>query len=1056
MKKQQLLFKLFYAVLLFVGVQVSAQDLTHSYVFENDTVVDVIGGANATMYGDATATDGVLTLSGTGLVDLPAEEINIASYESVTFEAVFTQVADLNVNTILFSFGTVQDGWMGVDYFLYQPTVGYTDTYSAAAITTGEYAEPWYDESYVTGDMIADTLEHYVAITIDATALTYYMDGSLVGTVALADEDNALSALGIDTAFLGGSIYTGDATWEGSISKFNIYSSAMTADQVTTRAQEIFGESLYDPTLKSITSDVGVWYPEFESDETDYEIIVPYGVKSINFDITATNPRASVLMYDLNDGTTFEDGAVTYTGEGIDLGIDVVAMDGITSKTYYIAVLYSDESASAELSEINLSTGSLTTDFDSKTTEYEAYVPYGTESVDVSVVTGATGATVEGDGTVAITDGSGTATIVVTSQDETTTKTYTINFIESTLGVGYEYYIIHEASSLAIGESGNSYNTIRLYNPALADSAQLFHIVESDIAGQYFIQNKLGHYLTNSATYAWDLLMTDVITEDQDSCLFMMDEFEPGRFRMISVARYNTGSSYSYIATDGTSVGGGIYCDKLITNDYGVWNFEFPEDVVDPYDTYLASLEIADVYTYPTTFDKYTSDYYVTVPVGMDAIDISATASDATASVSGAGTFSLDADTGMITITVTATDASYSTEYYIHYQKDVTLTLKHSYTFADGTAKDMVGDADGTIMGGSVIEGAYLADEDGDYIELPGDEIAINTYPSFTVEAYIVDDASTVNESSATMLAAFGDTYNGWLGVDYFFLSAKSRAAITCGDYSTSYDDEDGVTGVDVHDDGYAHHLVGVVTNDSVSLYLDGSYIGSDSITSDNIIRNLSTAKAYLCASLYPGDPTYLGYIYEFNIYAGVMDAQTVYENSQNFPVETSASDATLATAVIGGDTTMIEFSPYTLDYSFKLPEGTTEVPAIEVTATNSNATVVVEPATSIPGVITVTVTSEDEAYTSVYTFTIEGVTAVNTPEIATMKVYPTFSKGSFTIEAEQMIKSISVYDLSGQLVLQKNVNTTRDELSISKAGMYLIRVEGEQNTQMFKVMKTN
>ena len=75
--------------------------------------------------------------------------------------------------------------------------------------------------------------------------------------------------------------------------------------------------------------------------------------------------------------------------------------------------------------------GSIT--FSPETLTYNAVeVPNGTASVEVTFTTAA-GATADktSPATVTINDGAGTISIVVTAEDGTTTKTYTINFVEA-------------------------------------------------------------------------------------------------------------------------------------------------------------------------------------------------------------------------------------------------------------------------------------------------------------------------------------------------------------------------------------------------------------------------------------------------------------------------------------------------------------------------------------------------------------------------------------------------------------------------------------------------
>lgn len=203
-----------------------------------------------------------------------------------------------------------------------------------------------------------------------------------------------------------------------------------------------------------------------------------------------------------------------------------------------------------------------------------------------------------------------------------------------------------------------------------------------------------------------------------------------------------------------------------------------------------------------------------------------------------------------------------------------TLEVRHSYTFDDGTADDSVGDANGTLHGGEIKLGSYRAFSKGNYIELPADLIAINTYKNITIEALVKAD-NGVNGSN-TMMSYFGET-TGSYGANYLFTSLKSRAAISCNNSSNPWSSESGVSG-DAIDDGGYYHLVTVLTDNTITFYINGVLVGSTQTSSDNIIANLSNSLAYLCKSGYTGDPTWLGFIYEYNIYEGIMFSDRVKE----------------------------------------------------------------------------------------------------------------------------------------------------------------------------------
>ncbi|MDZ7723898.1 MAG: LamG domain-containing protein [candidate division KSB1 bacterium] len=212
--------------------------------------------------------------------------------------------------------------------------------------------------------------------------------------------------------------------------------------------------------------------------------------------------------------------------------------------------------------------------------------------------------------------------------------------------------------------------------------------------------------------------------------------------------------------------------------------------------------------------------------------------------------------------------------------------LTHSWTFDDGTATDMVG-AEGNTMGSAqILQGALNTTESDSWLSLPADSIAINTYAEVTIETWF---QSVPNGNTGfTMLVSFGNTQNTF-GTDYFFMTAAraddvSRTAISCGDANTPWSSETGANGVE-YDDGTVHHMVSTLDSTSITLYIDGELQTTTPLDSNNRISEISPLYAYLAKSLYDSDPTWRGYIHEFNIYNKALTADNVlylFENGKN------------------------------------------------------------------------------------------------------------------------------------------------------------------------------
>jgi len=122
-------------------------------------------------------------------------------------------------------------------------------------------------------------------------------------------------------------------------------------------------------------------------------------------------------------GASLTKGEYTYTGDANTLFF-YSPSSGVN--VYYITTKHI-ASNDATLTGIDVSGGALTPAFDPAVTTYAVEVPFGTASVAVSATASDPLATVAGDGIINVSEGSGTATLVVTAEDGVTTQTYTVN-----------------------------------------------------------------------------------------------------------------------------------------------------------------------------------------------------------------------------------------------------------------------------------------------------------------------------------------------------------------------------------------------------------------------------------------------------------------------------------------------------------------------------------------------------------------------------------------------------------------------------------------------------
>ena len=207
-----------------------------------------------------------------------------------------------------------------------------------------------------------------------------------------------------------------------------------------------------------------------------------------------------------------------------------------------------------------------------------------------------------------------------------------------------------------------------------------------------------------------------------------------------------------------------------------------------------------------------------------------------------------------------------------------TANLTHSYTFENGTANDSVGQAHGRLVGGvAIVNGALVITAQDQWMEMPGNIIAMNTYDEVTIEAWYTPTAGA--NTSWSMLAYFGDSVGGNGVNGYFITSARgdnvSRAAISIGNTTNPWATESGANGPE-YDDGILHHMVSTINATDITLYIDGELIAGTPLSAQNHISGISQNLAYLAKGGYTGDPEWIGAIHEFNIYNRALTAAEV------------------------------------------------------------------------------------------------------------------------------------------------------------------------------------
>lgn len=286
------------------------------------------------------------------------------------------------------------------------------------------------------------------------------------------------------------------------------------------------------------------------------------------------------------------------------------------------------------------------------------------------------------------------------------------------------------------------------------------------------------------------------------------------------------------------------------------------------------------------------------------------------------------------------------------------VTLKHSYTFEDGTANDGTGTVNGVLVGtGTIANGVYTTATNGDYIKFSGTALSLASFSAITQEVYV--RASDKLNPGWSMLTYFGGTN----GTNAYFTSIARNDNVS----RTEYVGGASVNGAEL-EDGKLHHIVSILTDTTIAFFIDGTLIGTANHT--KLISAMAKDTALLCAGGWP-DPTWLGSIYEYNIYEGSMDAATISANATAF---LSAADDKLSSLTVNAGTLTPKFDPLVTRYAIEVPTGTTSV-TVNATPNNSSATATGTGAFDISGGETtdsIKVTSQDGMEVRYYTIDIK------------------------------------------------------------------------------------
>ncbi len=166
--------------------------------------------------------------------------------------------------------------------------------------------------------------------------------------------------------------------------------------------------------LENIKTSTGSLNPNFDKEESAYEIIVPNEVTSINIEGIKSDPKATVTgngIYSLIVGQN-------------EIELNVTAEDG--SSRRYVLTVTREKNKNADLKNIDVSEGTLTPNFQKETLNYTINVPNETTKINITGIPEARTTKVIGNGEYNLTTGENRFTLTTLASDNATSKTYVI------------------------------------------------------------------------------------------------------------------------------------------------------------------------------------------------------------------------------------------------------------------------------------------------------------------------------------------------------------------------------------------------------------------------------------------------------------------------------------------------------------------------------------------------------------------------------------------------------------------------------------------------------
>jgi hypothetical protein len=965
MKKNLLCIKIIFCLtlVLFISDKITGQAiLKHSYTFDDGTANDVVGTVNGVLNGTKISiANGKCTVSGAttytdGYISLDAAALALKTYSAVTIEAYIQTTAGANGNsyTMLAYFGNNTGG----NKCLWIQSTRANSTQSRAETNNGVATRT----AALNNVELDDGKLHHVVVVLTNESLKYYLDGFLASETKLfgtyvSNLDNQIANI-----FKGPDGWK-DPNYNASLDKFNIYDGELSADTISKHANEYVDKSS-NSRLASISPKP---MNTFNSFTKIYYIPRPAGATSINIEAIPCNSKATVTGA----------GNITIKGRIDTVYIKVLAENALDSTIYTIYLV--EEKTKDCYTPIYNPQVTRNLAPDPECTDLNNWNGWGTRSIlynSDSAYCGISCARLEA------LDRGCKAALDVSGFIWKPNTTYRLHVMVKTIGGSIGF--LAKGTANIFGLPIDTYGEWKLIDTSFTTGANpgtnFFSFNTCDFNSNCiitYIDNYEFYELSNDATLSDIKVNNNSISgfsSDIKSYIVVLTDDTTNVPEVTAIANH----AYANVnIKPAANIKDSTVITVTAQNNTSKLTYvvKFSVQYVPSNNSLLSDIKVNGITV--SGFNSNTFNYNVKLPAGTtDIPTVVATPSNSKANVQITNTTSLP---GTTTIVVTAENGTSLSTYTINFTVKSTITslkLQHSYTFEDGTANDTVSTnpVNGILQGDATIADGKLK-LSGGFASLSGKSINVSAYNGLTVEA-VFNQANGL--SGFTTLYCFGaiNPSSTWMGVDYLLYQPTrndnvSRAAISCLNYSNPWATETGINASAMITDTVLHHVVTIVNDTAIIMYLDGILTGYSLLSGSNYLYSISSDTAFIGASVYTSDPKWKGTIEELNIYEGTMDAATVSNRAAAFM---NASDARLSTLTVNAGTLTPAFDALITHYAIEVPSGTTTVNVTAVPFV-TGAKVTGDGAINIsagPLTDTIKVTSFNNLITKVYTIDIK------------------------------------------------------------------------------------